>query len=1595
MLAQEDQWKKRTKMIEQKATIDFSKYISERTRNFTGREWVFRAINDWLGDPEAPHFFLITGEPGSGKTAIASRLVQFSTGEVPLPNNLPYFKYDFLSAIHFCDSRNGRLIDPRTFAESIATQLARRYPAYKEALQEITDAQINISVVQQHNIATNITGADIKIDLSDAPESAFARVVLTPLEKLYHDDPDRQILILVDALDEALHYAGPTNILSLLSQTSGLHSGVRFILTSRRDVRVEGQIQDAKRLFISDPKFNELNEADIANYLRNRLQEDREVVAKTQGLSSDQMASLKNMIINKAEGNFLYISFLLKSLATDQQRFNELEKLPTGLDGLYYESFRKVIGLDNDKWTEGYAPLMGILCIAQEGLTQEQLQRFTGQSESAVFLNMTRLRQFTDDALVNNMNPTDRKYRLYHRSLLDFFQRQSLTIDDERIPNSFYLPPEEWHARLVDHYFAGAMSVQYVNWHQVDDYGLRHLTTHLYSLSRLEAYRQKLYDLARNRSFATAQRGRIRDSNLPMKTVQMALLASAETDEPGTMTEFLLSHAHSLFHTSSAQGSPVSILQSGNLKGAWELADLYDIQFSCLWYLLLAWKLKDLGQIKQGKETLERLPNNKRLVRFSGWEMDDFILLFTSAFEILDSNTFSSLYSQTLEEDYWFNLCQDLIANNLFDGGLQVASSIVDDWTRSDALNSIARSLLLPSAKEQAAKTLKAALEIANEIQNVAARAWAQGTLSATQYSLGQLEEAKKTFAAALENIQKTEDMEEQAIVLAAISSDQSRVGQIQEAKKSFIAALNCAEKIADIDKRVEVVGRIAPASLQGDDFETAFKIANDIVDTDRYITLLITISNAQSHFGHKQRAKETLQLAFGKVKEIKDESVRIELIKEIAAQQARSGESASALSIANEVEESYSRCSILIGIANAQSETGKKEEARDTIAIAFSIVNELEALAAAEGESELMTLKTNAFAHGLRTKLGDWSGEEVPFHGNRWSDPDFQIGSLLLEITLAQAKVGDFSSALETARRIKYPEQHVRTLSALAAIQARAGQEKDARKNFADALETEQQVNNRNVRRDARLTRSRIVARIAMEKVKIREFAAALEPAKRIEDEERQSLVFAAIAEAQARAGQIEEARKTFDVAIETAQKIKDEWIPPRRNEKSWRSIGTARVRFNPEMNTSAYALGAIAAALIRADLFDDPTTSMLVQQVIEKNFQADILSDIALAQAHFGQRGKASEKFVDALKAAQEIRDAQMRTSVMLRISEAEAQADLKEESRETLLTTLKSTQEIQDKSVQTDMLSAIAKTQASMGHFASALETVRSIADVNAALDTLISIAKVQARAGQKQEANETFSAATKIALDVKDEQARGEMLEKIAGAQAEAGDFVSAYKTAENVENPSIYVSTLKTIGEMQAEAGKKEEAQKTFECAFRMTENIESGIDRAWAQIDIAEAQVDSGLPKEALNTSLSTLQDVRKMDVDEESQFILQNIAQKCAQAGDLPLALKLVQEIVDEGFKVETLGTVAASYARSGFGEEAVHIAESIHVDKDKHLYDIISALAETKDKEHFKHMLVPCSYYLGLAYRICELLIELYPENAVAIEKAVREST
>jgi hypothetical protein len=445
-----------------KRELNFDSYIAERTKQFEGRVWVFERVHEWLTLPGASRFLLLTGDPGSGKTAIAARLVEFSRGVVTPPPTCTKFSVGFLSAVHFCVARAGNWIDPTSFARSISLQLAEHHQQFAVALKNAGERSVNIQVTQEVNQATTVKGVVIEnLTLSGLnPQTAFTAAVVTPLEEIYRQGFDLPITIVVDGLDEALAYKSDITIVKLLSALDNIPPKVRFILTSRREAEVENEFLRAENFFLSSQEHDHANEEDMKLFVEKRL-------------AGSTLAESAQVIAQKAEGNFQYATFLLNSLPAGSA--SSMAGLPAGLDSLYRESLGRVIG--SRDWGHDYAPVMGLLSVARESLTDTQLRNFSGLKEREIGERLTDLRQF-----IEQTGPP-RGYRLYHQSVIDFLELPDLNVSGGTVRNDYYLPPGEWHERVASYYFSNGEP----SWFRWDSYGLRYTGTHLAAASRAES----------------------------------------------------------------------------------------------------------------------------------------------------------------------------------------------------------------------------------------------------------------------------------------------------------------------------------------------------------------------------------------------------------------------------------------------------------------------------------------------------------------------------------------------------------------------------------------------------------------------------------------------------------------------------------------------------------------------------------------------------------------------------------------------------------------------------------------------------------------------------------------------------------------------------------------------------------------------------------------------------------------------------------------------------------------------------------------------------------------------------------------------------
>ena len=523
--------------------IDFSPYIQERTRDFTGREWAFRAIQDWLRKSSGPCFFLLTGEPGCGKTAVAGRLTQFSDAAVFPAPDLSSFSPGFLRGVHFCSSRDGSWIDPRIFSRCISLQLARSLPGFSQALVDTAEKSIQIQATMNVGTASeNATVAGVLIHnlivSGGNAQEVFNRTVVDPLQALFNRGFGEQVILLVDSLDESLYHRGEATIVGLLSRLKSLPPQVRFIVTSRRDPRVENEFREAECLCLSAPEFDLFNLADVEAYVAWKVAHDKLLAEKIARLRAGESSGWVKQVTERSEGNFLYVSFLLEAMARTQRPVDDMEALPAGLDGLYYDSLKRAVELGNKEWNGQYAPFLGVLSVAQESLLLEQVKSLSGLSEGMVWACLGDLQPFVETlAPTPEQTEQEDRYRFYHQSVIDFLHRPQIQVQKNKLHNLYYLAPEDWHRQMARFYLQKDLGP----WGLRDEYGLRYTATHVAKAAQGSSQPEKhrlteiLVKLVHDPDYQDAHLKRLTDLASLQGDLNQALKSAAEDGHPSSI----------------------------------------------------------------------------------------------------------------------------------------------------------------------------------------------------------------------------------------------------------------------------------------------------------------------------------------------------------------------------------------------------------------------------------------------------------------------------------------------------------------------------------------------------------------------------------------------------------------------------------------------------------------------------------------------------------------------------------------------------------------------------------------------------------------------------------------------------------------------------------------------------------------------------------------------------------------------------------------------------------------------------------------------------------------------------------------------------
>ena len=267
------------------------------------REWVFNEVENWFEDRRSQNrVMVISADAGMGKTVISAVICQRMQ------------EAGRLAGSHFCQHNNARYRNPQLMLQSLACHLCQALPKYKNAL------------VKQPS-------RNLGKDLNDmGVEELFSLLFKEPLSSVA--DPGKNMLVVIDGLDESENQERNELLDVIANQLSKLPCWIRFLCTTRPEKNIAEAVKHLKPFQLESN--DEMNLEDIKQYFKKRL----EHVTKRECLEN-----LVAKLVEKCEGLMLYAHFLFSFIEDNLSVLDQDDldsSLPLAISSIYYSYFQRV-----------------------------------------------------------------------------------------------------------------------------------------------------------------------------------------------------------------------------------------------------------------------------------------------------------------------------------------------------------------------------------------------------------------------------------------------------------------------------------------------------------------------------------------------------------------------------------------------------------------------------------------------------------------------------------------------------------------------------------------------------------------------------------------------------------------------------------------------------------------------------------------------------------------------------------------------------------------------------------------------------------------------------------------------------------------------------------------------------------------------------------------------------------------------------------------------------------------------------------------------------------------------------------------------------
>jgi len=348
---------------------DFSDYIADKAEGFVGRQFLFQEIQAFI-DTNPRGYFLLYGDPGIGKSAISAKLVK---------------EHGY---IHHFNIRAKHVNKADAFLSNICAQLIAVY---------------NLNYPSLPPEATQ--------------DTSFLDHLLNEVSEKTRQSG--KCVIVVDALDEAEELS-PRSGGNILFLPDTLPAGIFIIATLRREKEKMQLRINIPEQMKRDLEQNESgNRADIAEYIQGRVRNPGLQAYIHRHQIDDEL--FVGHLRDKAQGNFIYLRYVLPEIESGHYQDLALDQLPAGLENYYDDHWKRVKLKNEQDWFAYRLPVVLALTVMKESISITLIMEYSYVNDRLRVSDV--LRDF-DQFLYKEKKEYDRQlttcYRWYHASFFDF-----------------------------------------------------------------------------------------------------------------------------------------------------------------------------------------------------------------------------------------------------------------------------------------------------------------------------------------------------------------------------------------------------------------------------------------------------------------------------------------------------------------------------------------------------------------------------------------------------------------------------------------------------------------------------------------------------------------------------------------------------------------------------------------------------------------------------------------------------------------------------------------------------------------------------------------------------------------------------------------------------------------------------------------------------------------------------------------------------------------------------------------------------------------------------------------------------------------------